>query len=174
LLRVPQIHKEFRCCRTVPGIVFVAEGENLQNLAIAHQRFEYIDPILQIASAVNDSLVPGRSLLLNPLAVSKPANIPTGGLNGPTENSASAVVGVDLARDTARTRPILGASQTFHRPGSDVPIEVPAICSLWCKGLTDLRLGPWIQVSKSLDHPNHMNDCERDIYPRGLTPLFVP
>ena len=72
---VPQVPKEFRCCGTVPGIVIVAERENFQDFGIAHQRFEYLDPILQFASAVDDGLVPCRGLLLNPLAVSKPTNI---------------------------------------------------------------------------------------------------
>ncbi len=75
LLLAPQIHKEFCCCGTVPGIVIVAEGENFQDFGVAHQRFENLDPIFQVASAVDDGLVPGRGLLLNPFAVSKPANI---------------------------------------------------------------------------------------------------
>ncbi len=36
---------------------------------------DLIDPISQITSAVDDGLVPRRCLLLNPFAVSKPANI---------------------------------------------------------------------------------------------------
>jgi len=42
LFFVPQVHEEFRCCRTVPGIVIVAESENFQNFGIARQRLEYI------------------------------------------------------------------------------------------------------------------------------------
>lgn len=53
----------------------VGKCKNLQNLAIAHQRFENLDPILQIASTVDDGLIPRRCLLLNPFAVSKPPNI---------------------------------------------------------------------------------------------------
>src|SRR5437773_12378487 len=75
LFLVPQIYKEFRCCGTVPGIVIVAEGKNFQDFGVAHKRFEYLYPILQITSTVNDSLVPCRSLFFNPLAVTKPANI---------------------------------------------------------------------------------------------------
>src|SRR5437667_4406046 len=71
----PQIHKEFRCCRTVPGIVIIAERENFQDFGVAHRRFENLDPIFQVASAVDDGLVPRRCLLLNLFAVSKPANI---------------------------------------------------------------------------------------------------
>ena len=52
----------------------VAEGKNLQNFGIAHQRLEYLNPILQIGSAVDDGLVPRRCLLLNLLAVAKPPN----------------------------------------------------------------------------------------------------
>jgi hypothetical protein len=59
----------------MPRIVVVAEGKNFQNFGVAHQRFENLDPIFQIASAVNDSFIPCRSLLLNLFAVSKPANI---------------------------------------------------------------------------------------------------
>ena len=59
----------------MPRIVIIAERENFQDFRVAHQRFENLDPILQIVSAVNDSLVPRRGLLLNPLAVTKPANI---------------------------------------------------------------------------------------------------
>jgi hypothetical protein len=66
---VPQIHKEFRCCRTVPGKVIVAEGKNFQDFGVAHQRFEYLDPILQIASAVNDSFVPCLCYFFDSLAV---------------------------------------------------------------------------------------------------------
>jgi hypothetical protein len=71
LLHVPQIPKEF--CRgwPMPRIVVVAESENFQNFGIARQRFENLYPILQIASAVDDGLVPSRGLLLNPLAVPK-------------------------------------------------------------------------------------------------------
>ena len=75
LLLLPQIHKEFGCCGAVPGVVIVAEGKNLQDFGIAHQRFENLDPILQIASTVDDGLVPRRCLLLNPFPVSKPTNI---------------------------------------------------------------------------------------------------
>src|SRR5205807_5432006 len=53
----------------------VAEGKNLQDFGVAHQRFEYVHPISQVASAVDDGFIPCRCLLLNPLAVSKPANI---------------------------------------------------------------------------------------------------
>ena len=49
----------------------VGESENLQDFGIAHQRFEYLNPILQIATVVDDGLIPRRCLLLNPLAVSK-------------------------------------------------------------------------------------------------------
>src|SRR6266566_5726561 len=75
LLLVPQIHKEFGCCGAVPGVVIVSECKNLQYFGISHQRFENLYPILQIVSTVADGLVPGRRLLLNPLAVSKPANV---------------------------------------------------------------------------------------------------
>src|SRR5437016_7694199 len=47
--RVPQIHKEFHCGRTVPGIVIVAESENFQDFGVACQRLEYIHPIFQVA-----------------------------------------------------------------------------------------------------------------------------
>src|SRR5690349_15567935 len=72
---VPQIHKQFSCCWPMPGIVVVAEGENFQGFGVAQQRFENLSPIHQIASAVDDSLVPCRGLFLNPFAVSEPANI---------------------------------------------------------------------------------------------------
>src|SRR6266576_5332888 len=69
LFIVPQVPKEFRCRWPMPGIVVVAEGEKLHNFGIAHQGFENLDPIFQVASAVNDSLVPRCCLFLNPLAV---------------------------------------------------------------------------------------------------------
>jgi hypothetical protein len=37
--------------------VIVAEGKNLQDFGVAQQRFEYLDPILQIASAVDHGFV---------------------------------------------------------------------------------------------------------------------
>src|SRR6266481_9074763 len=75
LFLIPQVPKEFCRCWPVPRIVVVAECENFQNLGIAHQRFEYVNPIFQIASAVDDGLVPRRCLLLNLFAISKPTNI---------------------------------------------------------------------------------------------------
>src|SRR5258708_20061209 len=75
LFLVPQIHKQFGRGRTVAGIVIVAECKQLAYPLVIHHRFEEINPISQVASAVDDSLVPRRGLLLNPLAISKPANI---------------------------------------------------------------------------------------------------
>src|SRR5258708_11580937 len=59
----------------MPRVMVVAESENFQAFAVAHQRFENLDPMLQIASTVDDGLVPRRGLLLNLFAVSKPANV---------------------------------------------------------------------------------------------------
>jgi len=43
LFLIPQVPKEF--CRDwpVPGIVVIGKCKNLQDLGIAHQRFEYLD-----------------------------------------------------------------------------------------------------------------------------------
>jgi|SRR5467141_1301375 len=38
----------------MPRIVVVAEGKDFQDFGIAHQGFEYLNPILQIASTVDD------------------------------------------------------------------------------------------------------------------------
>ncbi len=59
----------------MPGVVVIRKCKNLQDFGVAHQRFEYIHPIFQVASAVDDGLIPRRCLLLNPFAVSKPPNI---------------------------------------------------------------------------------------------------
>ena len=59
----------------MPLVMVVAVGKNFQDFGVAHQRFEYLDPIFQVASAVDDSPVPRRCLLLNPFAVSQPAHI---------------------------------------------------------------------------------------------------
>jgi hypothetical protein len=50
--------------------VVVAERENFQDLSVAHQRLEHFDPIFQVASAVDDGLVPRRCLFLNLFSVS--------------------------------------------------------------------------------------------------------
>ena len=55
LLLVPQIHKQFSCCWSVPGIVIVAERENFQDFGVAHQRFENLNLIPQIASTVDET-----------------------------------------------------------------------------------------------------------------------
>ena len=55
-------------------VVVIRKCKNLQDFGVAHQRFEYLDPIFQIVSAVDDGLVPRRGLLLNPFAVSKPTD----------------------------------------------------------------------------------------------------
>jgi len=54
----------------MPGIVVVAEGKNLQDFGVAHQRFEYRDPIFQITRAINHDFVPCRGLFLNLFSVS--------------------------------------------------------------------------------------------------------
>ena len=59
----------------MPLVMVVAVGKNFQDFGVAHQRFEYLDPIFQVAGAVDDSPVPRRCLLLNPFAVSQPAHI---------------------------------------------------------------------------------------------------
>src|SRR5436309_13881304 len=71
----PQIHKEFRCCRTVRGIVIIAERENFQDFGVAHHRFERLARICEVASPVGYGLVPLCWLLVNLFAVSRPANI---------------------------------------------------------------------------------------------------
>src|SRR5439155_21866766 len=63
------------CGWPMPLVMVVAECKNFQDSRIAHQRLEYVNPIVQIASAVDDGLVPGRGLLLNPFTVSEPSNI---------------------------------------------------------------------------------------------------
>ena len=59
----------------MPRIVVVAEPENFQDFGVAHQRFEYVNPILQITSTVDDGLIPSCRLFFDAFAVSKPANI---------------------------------------------------------------------------------------------------
>ena len=44
LFLVPEIHKEPRCCRTVPRIVVVTESKDFHDFAVAHQRFEKLRP----------------------------------------------------------------------------------------------------------------------------------
>jgi hypothetical protein len=75
LFLLPQVPKEFYRCWPMPRIVVVAEGKDFQDFGIAHQRFEYLDPIFQIGSAVDDGPIPRRCLLLNPFAVAQPAHI---------------------------------------------------------------------------------------------------
>lgn len=55
--------------------MIVAEGINLQDFGIAHQRLEHFNPISQVASVINDGLIPPRGLLLNLFAVAQPADI---------------------------------------------------------------------------------------------------
>src|SRR6267143_6616212 len=75
IVLVPQVPKEFCCRWPMPAVMVIRKCKNLQDFGVARQRFEYLNPVFQITRAINDCSVPCRGLLLNSLAVSKPANI---------------------------------------------------------------------------------------------------
>jgi hypothetical protein len=59
----------------MPSKVIVRKRKNLQHLCVAHHRLEDFHPMLQVVSTVNYSFVPGRGLVLDALAVTKPTHI---------------------------------------------------------------------------------------------------
>jgi hypothetical protein len=79
LFRVPQIHEEFRCCGTVPGIMIVAERETFQDFGylVAAKNF----PIVSFKNFASSGLLPRPALC--------PHNDGMGTSNTPGINAAS-------------------------------------------------------------------------------------
>ncbi len=70
LFLVPQIPEEFDRGGAMPLVMVVRKCKNLQDFGVAHQRFEYLNPIRQIASTVDNSSIPSCGLLFDLLSVS--------------------------------------------------------------------------------------------------------